>query len=602
MTQNLFDGFGTTHKVDYQEARILAAAYNYIEKSNDIAFQMTNAYLNVLRSYELLQTARENVQINEDIFNKVKDLFDAGLTTESEVKKIESALSLSRSNLTVQKNNALDTEYNFRRILGRMPEVSTMIKPEIDTPMPESLERAALYSINHNPSLLVSQYNIKGAQSLWKQHQKEYYPTVDLEIVQKYNDVETRNSFDNPDDRFQARIIMNYNIFRGGADKATVQKDISKINQEIEIKRDLKRQVIEGLDLSWSAYTMIGLQLKDLKEYSKFSEITLALYKEEYDLGRRSLLDLLSAQNDVINSRSQIITAEYEKLFAKYRILDAMGLLPLAVVGDTKEFTTRVNLYSQEDASEILDTVPITLDVDKDNIADNEDLCDNSLLEDNIMPYGCKKMSRDSDGDGVVDAKDVCPLTPKNARVSADGCALDSDFDGVKDYADECPETPLGDKVDIKGCSIAVMDSDSDGVENSIDECENSPIGYDVDTKGCMKFISITVNFEKASSIIPQDLELKIDAFAQYLKDNPNFDAKIIGHTSRSSISKAAYNLTLSKERAKKFVQELINRGIDADRLSSDGRGFFEPIAVNTTEAGKIANRTVEIELTRKGE
>ena len=458
LTQNLFDGFGTMNKVDYQEFRILAAAYNYIEKSNDIAFKMTNAYLNVLRSHELLQTARENVQINEDIFKKVKDLFDAGLTTDSEVKKIESALSLSRSNLTVQKNNSRDTEFNFRRILGRMPTTSELIKPEMDIPMPESLERAALYAINHNPSLLVSQYNIKGAQSLLKQHEKEFYPTIDLEISQTYNDWSqisgSGNAFDNADDRFKARIVLNYNLFRGGADSAEVQKDISKINQEVNIKRDLKRQVIEGLDLSWSAYTMIDLQLKDLRDYSKFSEKTLELYKEEYDLGRRSLLDLLSAQNDVINARSQIITAEYEKLFAQYRILDAMGLLPLAVVGDTKAFTKRVNLYMDEDASEVLDTLPIKFDVDNDNISDNEDLCDNSVLDDNIMPYGCKKMTRDSDGDGVLDIKDTCPLTPKNAKVSADGCALDSDFDGVKDYADECPQTPIGDAVDIKGCSM----------------------------------------------------------------------------------------------------------------------------------------------------
>ncbi len=602
LTQNLFDGFSTMNKVDYQEARILAAAYNYIEKSNDIAFKMTSVYINVLRAYELLQTARENIQINEEILTKVNDLFEAGLTTESEVKRIESSLSLSRSNFVVQKNNTLDTEFNFRRILGRMPDVSTMTKPDINTPMPESIERAALYAINHNPSLIVSEYNIKGAQSLWKQHQKEYYPTIDLEISQRYNDVETINAFNNPDDRFVARIVMNYNLFRGGADKAAVQKDISKINQEIEIKRDLKRQVIEGLDLSWNAYTMIGLQLKDLNDFNKFAEKTLELNKEEYDLGRRSLLDLLTAQHDVINSRSQIITAEYDRLFSKYRILDAMGLLPLSIVGDTREFSTRVNLYTQNDASEILDTVPVSLDVDKDNIADSQDLCDNSLLEDNIMPYGCKKMSRDSDDDGVTDVKDMCPLTPKNAKVTPDGCALDRDFDGVKDYSDECPTTPFGDEVDVNGCSIILNDNDKDGIQDSVDECLNSPIEYEVDALGCTKSMSIRVNFSKKSSEVRKNLRLKIDAFAKYLRENPNFHAKIIGHSSRTAVSNNKYNLKLSKQRAQSFKEELINCGIDSSRLTSTGQGFNEPIADNATEEGRIVNRRIEIKLTREGE
>ena len=564
LTQNLFDGFGTVNKVDYQESRILAAAYNYVEKTNDIAFKMTNAYINVLRSYELLATARENVQINEAISNKVKELYTAGLTTDSEVKKIESALALSKSNLTVQLNNTRDTEYSFRRVLGRMPEVSLMSKPDLNVLMPDSIERAALYSINHNPSLLVSRYNIKGAQSLWKQNEKDYYPKIDLEVSQNYNDASDRNAFDQPDDRFRARIVLNYNIFNGGADSATSQKNISKINQEVEIQRDLKRQVIEGLDLSWNAYEMIALQLKDLKEYKEFSAKTLELYKEEYDLGRRSLLDLLAAQNDFINAKSQIITAEYEHLFAKYRILDAMGLLPMAVSGNEQDYASRVNLYTNAGAHEILDSVPVKLDVDSDNIADNEDLCDNSALENNIMPYGCKKMQRDIDGDGIKDAKDQDALTPKDAKVSANGIALDSDADGIKDYEDLCLSTPSG---------------------------------YTVNKDGCPTSLTITVNFEKNSTDLGLGLKNEIDEFANFLKNNPDFKANIVGHSSRTAVSKEEYNLTLSKQRADVFKAELLKRGIAEKRLTTQGKGFAKPIADNSTEEGRTLNRRLEIEL-----
>lgn len=563
LTQNLFDGFSTMNKVDYQEARILAAAYNYVEKSNDIAFKMTSAYISVVRSYELLQTARENVQINDEIFRKVKDLFDSGLTTDSEVKKIESSLSLARSNLTVQKNNARDTEYSFRRVLGRMPNVAIMSRPELSISMPDSIERAALYAVNHNPSLLVSQYNIKGAQALHKQTQKDFYPTLDLELAQNFNDADERNSFNQPDDRFSARLVLSYNIFRGGADVAAAQREISKINQEIEIKRDLKRQVIEGLDLSWNAYEMIAQQIKDLKEYSKFSEKTLELYKEEYDLGRRSLLDLLSAQNDAINSRSQIITAEYEHLLAKYRILDAMGLLPQAIVGDTQEFNSRVNLYSDGEAHEILDVIPVKLDVDEDNIVDNQDLCDNSLLENNIMPYGCKKMTRDGDGDGVIDSKDKCPLTPKNAKVSPDGCALDGDMDGIKDYKDQCLDTP---------------------------------IGYEVNDVGCAISLNLGVNFKYYSAIIEKNSYENIAKFAAFIKKNTNYQLNIVGHT--SSKGDEELNMRLSKKRAVSVKKALVNLGVSPDAMTTEGRGEYEPIADNSTNDGKLLNRRVEIEIT----
>ncbi|MCD6190676.1 MAG: TolC family outer membrane protein [Sulfurimonas sp.] len=566
LTQNLFDGFSTTSKVDYQEARILAAAYNYIEKSNDLAFKMTTAYLNVIRSYELLQTARENVQINDEIFRKVKDLFDSGLTTDSEVKKIESALSLARSNLTVQRNNSRDTEYSFRRVLGRMPNVANMSKPELNISMPDSIERAALYAVNHNPSLLVSRYNIQGAQALHRQTQKDFYPKIDLELAQNYNDADKLNRFNQPDDRFTARLVLSYNIFRGGADTAAAQREISKINQEIDIKRDLKRQVIEGLDLSWNAYEMIAQQLIDLKDYSRFSEKTLELYKEEYDLGRRSLLDLLSAQNDVINSRSQIIIAEHDYLLAKYRILDAMGLLPMAIVGDTKDFSSRVNLYTDGEAHEILDTIPVKLDVDGDNIVDNLDLCDNSLLENNIMPYGCKKILRDSDGDGVRDSRDKCPLTPKNAKVSPDGCALDGDMDGIKDYKDKCLDTP---------------------------------IGYEVNDDGCAISLNLGVNFKYYSDIIEENSEKNIEKFAEFIKKNSHYELNIVGHTSTKG--DADLNKRLSLKRAKAVKLALINLGVSANSMTTEGRGEEDPIVEDTLSDssldGKLLNRRVEIEI-----
>jgi len=562
LTQNIFDGFGTMNKVDYQESRILAAAYNYVEKSNDIALQMTSAYLNVLRAYELVQTARENVQINEDIFVKVKDLYDSGLTTDSEVKKIESALSLARSNLIVQKNNAQDKEYNFRRVLGRMPDIASLEKPQMDIPMPKSAEKAAMYAINHNPSLLVSRYNIEGAQALWKQHKKEFYPKVDLEISQTYSDYQDGPAIDIADDRFQAKVVLSYNLFRGGADSASVQKDISLINQEVEIKRDLKRQVVEGLDLSWNAYTMIGLQLKDLRDYSKYSEKTLELMKEEYDLGRRSLLDLLSAQNDVINSRSQIITAEYDRLFAQFRILDAMGLLPLAILGDTKEFTKKVNLYADNDAIEVLDEVPVRLDADKDNIFDDQDLCDNSLIDDNIMAYGCKKIVKDSDGDGVIDANDMCPLTPKNAKVTPDGCAVDLDFDGVKDYQDKCP---------------------------------NTPVGYEVDANGCPISVNLGVNFKYNSDKIEKASYKNIEKFADFSKANPIYKLKVIGHTSMKG--DADLNMKLSLKRAVAVKRELVKLGVKEDKIAVEGRGEMQPIADESTPSGRFLNRRVVIEL-----
>lgn len=304
---------------------------------------------------------------------------------------------MAKSNLTVQKHNTLDAEKAYRRILGRLPEIENMKKPVVDFEVPESIERAAMFAIKNNPSIKVSYYNIQGAHALHKQRKKEYYPKIDFEVAQHYNDVNRLdNGFDRPDDRLRARLIMTFNLYKGGADKADIQKHLSTIHQEVEIQRDLQRQVIESLDFSWNAYEMIQLQLKDLKEYKGFAEKTLELYKEEYDMGRRTLLDLLSAQGDVINSRIEIIQAEYDYLFAHYRILDAMGLLVKHLSDDTNNIAQNVNINTNEKAHFIKDTLPIIYDVDNDKIPDSVDLCNNSLSDKDIMPYGCEQDKYDS--------------------------------------------------------------------------------------------------------------------------------------------------------------------------------------------------------------
>ena len=565
LTQNIFDGFSTMHKVGYQESRILAAAYNYVEVSNDIAFQMTQAYMNVIKGRELLAIEYENVNINMSIYKKIKDLYEAGLTTDSEVKKIQAFLSLARSNLTVQKNNTRDSEYTFRRILGRLPIPSQMEIPKAEIPMPESIERASMYAMEKNPSILVSNYNVKGAQELWKQQRKKYYPTVDLEVSQNFNDAsEKPNGFDQADDRFRARLVLNYNLYHGGADKAEIQKNISKINQEVEVRRDLKRQVIEGLNLSWNAYEMITEQLSDLRDYKLYSDKTLELYQDEYDQGIRSLLDLMQSQSDVINARRQIVTAEYDLKFAKYRVLDAMGLMVLAVTGDSNEFASRVNLYIEGDAKEVLDTLPISFDVDDDKITDNIDQCDNSLENDNIMPDGCRKRYIDNDRDGVVDVKDACPFTPIGVTVLTNGCALDSDKDGVIDQEDQCINTPLDHKVNSKGCSIST---------------------------------TMIVPFAENAIDIPDAVEERIDRLALFLKREKAYKIKIIAYSDKAKGVKT--NLKISKRRANALRHALMLKGVSRDRITTEGRGIEEPIVKGDTVKDFDTNQYVAFELSR---
>ena len=391
-TQNIFKGFETTYQVAQQENRTISAAYSYIEKVNDTSFEMVNTYLQVMRNKELLDTAKSNVEINQEIFKKVQKLYDAGLTTLSEVNKIESSLSLAKSNYVVQENTLLDVQYNMQRVLGRYLDPKDMSKPTLNVALPATIEDAAQYAMENNPSLLVSKYNIKLAQATYQEKKSPFYPHVDIEISQSMN--KNLSAVEGEDNRFRAMAFVTYNFFNGFSDSAALQKSISGIHQEVQSKNSLRRQVIEGLNLSWAANEKLGDQLEHLEEYKKFSLKTLTLYAKEYDLGRRSLLDLLSAQNDYIGAKSQIINTEYSMLFAKYRILDAMGTLVSNIIQNTDVVYAKVGLIG--DTPNNNDALPITFDSDKDLIVDEYDICNNSIPTEMRSIYGCKFVFEDT--------------------------------------------------------------------------------------------------------------------------------------------------------------------------------------------------------------
>ena len=336
-TQNLFNGFSTTNLVQEQKYNTLAAAYSYIEKVNNTSFDLVNAYLELMKNYELLETAQENVQINVDILKKVKKLYKSGFTTLSEINKIESSLALAKSNFVVQENNILDKSFTLERLLGHNLDINNMSKPNMNIIIPNTKDDVMKFAMQNNPSLLVSEFNKRVAEATNKEKKAKYYPKLDIEISQSMN--KNISGIEGNNDAFRAMAYLSYNIFNGFSDKHTIAKSLHQIEQENQNINTTKRKIFETINTAWASNKKLQEQLIDLKDYNKFSLQTLDLYRKEYALGQRSLLDLLSSQNDLIRSKEQIINTNYSILYAKYRLLDTMSMLVTSILGDSQVYS-----------------------------------------------------------------------------------------------------------------------------------------------------------------------------------------------------------------------------------------------------------------------
>jgi outer membrane protein OmpA-like peptidoglycan-associated protein len=179
----------------------------------------------------------------------------------------------------------------------------------------------------------------------------------------------------------------------------------------------------------------------------------------------------------------------------------------------------------------------------------------------------------DSDGDGIPDSEDRCPMQagPKEY----DGCP-DSDGDDVPDPDDKCPD--VAGPASNDGCPVG----------GPLVELQHSKL-----------IIKGAINFDTAKASIKKSSHAVLDEVAQVLKSHPEIKhVRVDGHT--DNVGAAAYNLDLSHQRANSVVEYVASKGVDKSRLSAEGFGLTKPVAPNTTALGRAKNRRVEFTVLEK--
>ncbi len=236
-----------------------------------------------------------------------------------------------------------------------------------------------------------------------------------------------------------------------------------------------------------------------------------------------------------------------------------------------------------------VDEMGCAFDNDGDGVFDGLDKCPNTASGCIVDEDGCPV---DSDDDGVCDGVDKCSETPGHIEVDSTGCPKDSDGDGVPDYMDKCPGTPRKAIVDEFGCP---KDSDEDGVPDGLDQCPQTPSGFIVNSVGC-PFVS-PVEYEEIRDAYDISLSLKaaamqkLENIAERLRAYPFRIVEIGVYT--DSEGSVTYNINRGMRVAEKVRDVLVARGVTADQLKLKGYGEADPVAPNSTSEGLLQNRRI---------
>ncbi|MGL5472856.1 MAG: type I protein secretion system protein AggA, partial [Shewanella sp.] len=212
-----------------------------------------------------------------------------------------------------------------------------LIQPVPDADMlPKDLNSSIADAEKNHPILKSAANDIRAAENERSSTQANYYPQVSLELNGSWNNdvggedgvsaIASQNVGGYSND-IVAMVRVRYNLFAGGKDLAREKESAYKLSEAKEIRQRAQREVVEGVNLAWNAYEMLAPQKQYIRDHVIAAKDTQSAYAQQFNLGQRSLLDLLDTENELFEARKDYLQAEYDEIIAKYRVLNSTGRL-----------------------------------------------------------------------------------------------------------------------------------------------------------------------------------------------------------------------------------------------------------------------------------
>jgi adhesin transport system outer membrane protein len=319
--QLLFDGFASINEVWRQAARVDAAAYRVLERTELIALDAAEAYIDVTRYIRLVALAEQNLQVHLDLRKNVRARFAGGRAGEGDTQQAEERVAAAeavaaefRLSLDVARakyRNSVGLEPYNLRFPGRLPS------------LPASKNESLDVAYKFNPTIRAAGADVDAAKRAYDSTAGAFVPNVALEgrATRGKESISYLNQYD----EVSGKVVVSWDIFNGGKDSWKRTEAAERMISEQQKHARLQRDALESLDKAWGARTITNDRIAALVRDVEAARRTFVAYNKEYELGQRTLIDLLNSQNQYFNANVSLVSARGVAVFADYQLLAAMG-------------------------------------------------------------------------------------------------------------------------------------------------------------------------------------------------------------------------------------------------------------------------------------
>lgn len=340
--QVLFDSGSRSAELKRQAARTDGAALRVSERSEFIALNVARQYLDYMLQQRVVAAAEDNVSFHQLLVNDLREGVSKGSISIADQQQAEERLQAARIRRTEASEDLNNAAISFMTLTGI--SISEVVMPESPRgSMPQTLADAVAAARERNPRVREAEADVDAAYQVVNKAKAELGPTLSLEGRGRVGD--DLDGFRGSTNDLQARVVLRWDLYNGGINRAKVQEMTRRASETRFRLHQLTREAEEEVRQAWNRWQTEGARLTDLESQSKVSDDLLMSYREQFNVGRRSLLDVLDSQNTRFNVQVRTETSRLAQVFAEYQILAATDTLLTALGIETP---TGANTYARE--------------------------------------------------------------------------------------------------------------------------------------------------------------------------------------------------------------------------------------------------------------
>jgi outer membrane protein, adhesin transport system len=322
--QDIYDSGAREAEIRRQAARSDAAAARVGERSEYVALNVSRTYIDYLLQQRLVAIAQDNVTFHERLAADLREGVAKGSISIADQQQAEERLQAARAKVT-QAREDLDTAAITFRTLTGIPIDTVTLPPDLSQCMPATLEEAEAAARTDNPRVREAIADLATAREEVRAAKADLGPKFSLEgRARAGHDID---GFEGRTTDLQALGVIRWTLYNGGTKEANVREQQERETEVHGRLFERTRAAEEDVRSAWSRLQNQTALASELETQGRISDDLLLSYREQFNIGRRSLLDVLDAQNSRYNVQQQIETARLAKLYAQYRVLAAENRL-----------------------------------------------------------------------------------------------------------------------------------------------------------------------------------------------------------------------------------------------------------------------------------